>query len=79
MSGQVSTIYVALLNEGTPAWRLVKAEKLDEAKYRIMEQSYDRETEEWEFPPGAVVVCEWRALSEGDTLVAIRRTASEIS
>jgi hypothetical protein len=46
---------VYLLNEGTDAWRPVRAERLRGDIYRISEQPYDEEQERWQFPPGSVV------------------------
>ena len=65
------TIYVALLSEGTDAWRPTQAEPLGDGTYRLLATpTYDRDDEEWEFPPGSVVRAALRRLSGGDRLVA---------
>jgi hypothetical protein len=69
------TIYVALLDEGVDVWRPVEAEELRDSVYRIISENPNAEDERWEFPPRAIVRCEWRALSEGPCLVAVARAA----
>lgn len=69
-----STIYVRLLDEGVDVWRPVDAIKVNGDTYQILEQPYDRETEQWEFGPGDRVVCELIQLQDGMTLVAMRRS-----
>ena len=69
---QIEQIYVALLNEGTEVRRPVKAVKLYENVYRIVEQPYDREDETWQFKPGYEVVCELIDSSDGKILAAMR-------
>jgi hypothetical protein len=66
-------IYVALLDEGVDVWRPVSAERISEGIYRISQQPYDRDTERWEFEPGALVVAEIAELGGGPALVARRR------
>lgn len=65
-----------LLDEGIEVWRPVRAEHLHDNIYSIAEQSYDRETENWEFEPGAEVVCELIDMYEGRYLAATRRHPS---
>ena len=64
-------IYVALLDEGVPVWRPVRARRVSGNVYGIVDQSYDTEDETWEFTPGTEVVCEQRILSGGECLVAV--------
>jgi len=68
-----TTIYVALLDEGTACWRPVQAEVLENGSYRIVSDNADPEDEHWEFPPGSVVRCTERRLSGGLCLVATSR------
>ena len=48
------TIFVPLLNEGTPVWRPAKGEPLGNGRYRLYGEVPD--DEEWAFAPGAIVV-----------------------
>jgi hypothetical protein len=66
------TIYVAIADESVDVWRPVKAERLGDNTYRIVDQPYDREIETWEFEPGDVVMCELKDLHDGPTFVATR-------
>ncbi len=65
------TIYVALLDEGSPCWRPVEAESLSENTFRILSSNPDPEDEKWEFSTGSIVRCEERDLSDGRFIVAI--------
>jgi hypothetical protein len=68
-----TTVYVQLLDEGTPTWRPAPAVDLGEGQYRLLPtDNYDPEDEVWEFLPGTVAICEPRQLSDGVYLVAIR-------
>jgi hypothetical protein len=51
------TIYVALLDDGIDVRRPVKARRLPNGAYLILEQAYDRSTETWQFKPETVVSC----------------------
>jgi len=66
----VVKIYIALLDEGTDVWRPVKAEQISSNVYRILDQSYDRTTERWQFEPGDVVLCEMVESQDGRFLAA---------
>ncbi len=66
------TIYVELHHEGTPVWRPVEAQRLDDAWYRITSSKTDL-AEEWAFQTGDVVRCEFRELSEGTVNVAVAK------
>lgn len=66
-------IYVSLLGEGVDVWRPVQAEQLSGNVYRIVDQTYDREIEAWEFEPGDSVVCEQIESSDGRILAATKR------
>ena len=63
-------IYVALRGEGVDVWRPVRAEHLKDNVYRIIDQSYDRAIESWEFEPGDVVLCKMIESSDGPILAA---------
>jgi hypothetical protein len=75
----VTTIFVALLNEGTPVWRPVSAAAIGGDVFRIPPDApWDRDDEEWEFLPGEHVRCEQRVVSGGPVLVAVERVAPAI-
>jgi hypothetical protein len=69
MSNSVK-IFVGLLDEGVDVWRPVQAEHLHGDIYRIMDQSYSRDAEKWQFEPGALVVCDLIESNEGQILAA---------
>jgi hypothetical protein len=71
-----STIYVQLLDEGTPVWRPVSAELVSGETYRIVGDAPDPGTERWEFMPGKLVRCRIHRLSGGDSLVAYARASA---
>lgn len=66
-------IYVRLLNEGVDVWRPVEAIR-EGSSFRIVGPAPQPPFEEWEYPLGALVVCELQRLSGGDCLVAIALT-----
>ena len=45
-------IFVRLMDEPVDVWRPVRAEHFEGDRYRIVEQPYDRESEEWQFGAG---------------------------
>jgi hypothetical protein len=66
------TIYVELLEEGTPCWRPVDAEYLGDKLYRIGGEK--PEDEVWAFLVGDVVKCKLKAFQDGSSeLVAHER------
>jgi hypothetical protein len=67
-----SEIFVRLIDEGVDVWRPVRAERLDDDVYRIIDQPYDRDVETWQFGPGDVVVAEPISSSDGQILAATR-------
>jgi hypothetical protein len=69
----ITEIYVRLLGEAIDVWRPVEAENLYDQVYKIIDQTYDREAEKWQFEPGEAVACESKELSDGVVLVAVRR------
>ena len=71
---RIAQIYVALLDEGVDVWRPVRAKHLVGNVFRIVDESYDRENESWQFEPGEKVICEENASDGGMILAATRRT-----
>lgn len=71
-------IYVRLLNEGVDVWRPVAAEPVSGGVYRLASAEPPPD-ESWEFPPGAVVRCELKRLSGGDSWVAIALSNQPVS
>ncbi|MFB3887757.1 MAG: hypothetical protein ACE144_21265 [Thermodesulfobacteriota bacterium] len=69
----IEEIYVYLLGENVDVWRPVKAKKIEQGMYRILEQAYDRDVEKWEFEPGQMVICEYVDTREGKILAAVRK------
>jgi hypothetical protein len=66
-------IYVQLINEGTTAYRPVLAERDQDGVFTLPPwPDYGPEFEEWEFPPGSRVICEYIDWPEGRFLVAVR-------
>ncbi len=58
------TIYIRLLDEGTDVWRPTLGRKLRSDVYEVLPTAqYDPTDERWEFPPGAVVRCEFQSRS----------------
>jgi hypothetical protein len=70
--GVSSDVFVRLLDEGVDVWRPVHAEHLHGDVYRIALQDYERDTQTWEFEPGANVVCEAIQGSTGSIFAATR-------
>jgi hypothetical protein len=71
MSG-ITTIYLSLADENVDVRRPVQAKHIDGNVYLILEQSYDRDIERWEFEPGDRVVCEPVETADGRVLAAVR-------
>jgi hypothetical protein len=56
MDSNTNTIYVSLLDEGTPVVRPTQAVWLQGDLYRLLATpNYNPDDEHWEFPPGSVV------------------------
>jgi hypothetical protein len=64
------TVYVALLNEGVNVWRPVQARPVGRSDFRLVGVEDDVSDESWQFPPGAIVKCEMRRFSEGNSGLA---------
>jgi hypothetical protein len=67
------TIYVPLLGEGIDVWRPVKARRLPDGAYLVLEQDYDRDTETWQFEPGTVVKCRVEKRNRRQITIATER------
>jgi len=67
------TIYVELLNEGTYVIRPVPSKEIAPNVHQLFPtDGYDSELEEWQFPPGSIVVCEPKTTDNQTILVATR-------
>ena len=63
-SYQKEIIYIPLLNEGIPVYRPAYGLKVGEQTYVVLLSSdYTPRSEEWEFPPGNIVVCKKKVLT----------------
>jgi hypothetical protein len=60
---QIETIYIPLVNEGTPVWRPVSAKVLSPAVFQIEES--EPEDEEWLYTTGQNVQVEQRVFADG--------------
>jgi hypothetical protein len=65
-------IFIRLIDEPVDVWRPVLAERQTDSIYRIVDQTYNRDIETWEFSPGDEVVCEMIDSSGGRILAATR-------
>jgi hypothetical protein len=66
------TIYIELLNEGAFVWRPTSALQVGPHTYVVLPTpDCDPEDEEWQFPPGSVVVGQMQTRTGGDVLVAV--------
>ena len=74
MSPEFTTVYVFLPDEAVEVWRPVHAVRSGRA-FRLLDSTPDgpHDGERWEFPPGSLVSCETRSLSDGPALVAVHR------
>ena len=74
--GESCTVYIALLGEGTAAWRPVNAERVAPGIFRLSGAVPD--SERWEFGAGELVRCAGRVFSGGETgLVAFQKAEAE--
>jgi hypothetical protein len=71
-SNQTVTIYVRLLDEGTPTSRPTQAERVGADSFRLLATpNYDPADEHWEFLPGSIVRCEAREHDGESYLLAV--------
>jgi hypothetical protein len=69
----VATIFMPLLNEGSPTARPVEAIPVGINRYRVEGPVPD--DEEWAFGPGATVACEWKTFANGQQGLLAQRLA----
>src|SRR3546814_15174699 len=74
---ETTTIYVALLDEGTDVWRPVQAAQRTDGSYIILSTNGDPEDEKWQFTSGSIVQCEIKTLSGGNQRSEERRVGNE--
>lgn len=64
------TIYIPLLDEGTPTIRATQAIDLGSGLYKVLPTPwYDPEDETWAYLPGSVVRCEMKRDYEGENIL----------
>ena len=74
MNTNTLTVYVRLLDEGTEVLRPVLAALISGNEYQLLEdQDYDQDDEEWEFPPGTRVICDYKTILDKISIVAQQR------
>jgi len=61
----IDTIHVYLLDEGTDCWYPVRAERLGDDRYRILDAA--PKDQAWEFKKGDIVRCRKQKLGTGTT------------
>lgn len=67
---QSETIYMPLMDEGVDVWRPVLAKRLDDNRFLVVAQPYDRQAERWAYEPGTVVMCVQKGLDGQQALAA---------
>ena len=67
-------VYVELLDEGVDVWRPVHALRIGDGKWIFQRAASAVAEEQWKFPLGSKVVCEYREFDTGPRLVAVRRS-----
>jgi len=74
VSSESTTVYVFLPDEGVDVWRPVHAVRSGNG-FRLLDATPDgaHDGERWEFPPGSIVRCETRLLSDEQHFVAVHR------
>lgn len=71
------TIHVRLLNEGVDAWAPAIGRRVGPMSFEVLRPAgYNPDAEEWEFPPGSVVVCEGRRDRGEAKLLAVARAVA---
>lgn len=77
-STRTETIYIPLLNEGTPVVRPTLGIKIADNTYQVLPtKDYDPAIEEWEFPPGSIVVCAVERRNSNEVLIASKKLNRE--
>ena len=67
-----TTIHVRLTDEPVAVWRPVAAVKQASSVYTILADQPVPEDEEWEFPPGSIVLVEDKEMSDGPCKMAVK-------
>ena len=74
-----ATIAVRLLREGRGAWASAIGRRVGPTSFEILRPAdYSPDAEAWEFPPGSVVVCDWRRDRGEPNLLAVARAVAPI-
>ncbi len=64
-------VHVRLLNEGVTVSRPTRAIDLKNGGFELLATpDHDPSVEEWEFPPGSIVILKERSIAEGTILLA---------
>lgn len=66
------SVYVELLDEGTPVWRPSSAIKVDDNVFVLTNENYDPNTEQWSVLPGSLITIEQQQTTDGSFRVAIK-------
>lgn len=74
----METIYIPLLNEGSPCARPTSGRLLSDGTYEVLPTiNYAPTDEEWKFPPGSIVRCRKEmhgvGLEKSEVLVAFEK------
>jgi hypothetical protein len=72
----METIYIKLLDEGTEVWRPVKAKRLTESTFLIINQNIEFD-EKWEFYPNQIVHCKQKIFSDNKQGLVAYKTIKE--
>lgn len=71
-ASNIEIVYVRLLGEGTDVARPVFAKRISASVFEIIDaHDVDFNLEEWEFPPGSVVVCREERIFHDRALLAV--------
>ncbi len=74
MTKEEKIIYTRLLGEGTDVYRPVPSLIIKDNVHKITGYDiFDPDDEEWEFPPGTIVLVENREIGGEELLVAVKR------
>ena len=70
----LTTVYVALLDEGTDVFRPVEAIGMGNLRFDLLRPHvYDEHSEAWHYVPGSVVRCEKQEKDGEQVLIAVER------
>lgn len=71
------TLHVRLMNLGSDAWALAVGRRVGLLTFEVVAPpAYNAAAEEWEFPPGTVVICEQRRDRREPRLLAVARAVA---